>query len=289
MRRSISSVVCRLLVLWAWLEPASPQRVPVEPIEDLAAVVERATRVLLGREYRVSPLGEGKPPDSDPRFRLDAFDCTTFAETALALALAGEPDEVDEVLSWLDRLRYEERRADFESRRHLMTTQWLPGLQALGVLLEVTDEVAGEAMPRVRLELDLTRWHTRSIARELVLPDERIPVGSFDLPYVPLDRATEILVEAPAGLLLNVVRVPSPNAPIVITHQALVLENEQGERVVRHASARYGRVLDQRVESFVADLERPKEWPIAGVNLQRLTRPTSPESDPIPNGAVPPD
>jgi len=47
-----------------------------------------ATAPLLGVRYLLSPLGEGVGLDPDPRFRLDAFDCVTFVETALEIGRA---------------------------------------------------------------------------------------------------------------------------------------------------------------------------------------------------------
>jgi hypothetical protein len=53
----------------------------------------RATAPVVGAPYLLSPLGEGAGPDPDPRFRLDAFDCMTFVETAVALGSASSLEE----------------------------------------------------------------------------------------------------------------------------------------------------------------------------------------------------
>ena len=45
----------------------------------------------VGAPYVVSPLGEGAGEDTDPRIRFDAFDCTTFVETTMALLFFARP------------------------------------------------------------------------------------------------------------------------------------------------------------------------------------------------------
>src|SRR5512147_642920 len=80
-----------------------------------------ASGLLVGAPYRVSPLGEGSGIDRDPRFRLDAFDCQTLVETAIAL---GNARSVAEARVLLDDLRYE-GPPDFQHRNHYVEAQWL--------------------------------------------------------------------------------------------------------------------------------------------------------------------
>ena len=81
-----------------------------------------ATAPLLGVRYLLSPLGEGAGLDPDPRFRLDAFDCVTFVETALALGSAGSLEEARRAL---DDVRYRSR-VDVADRLHEVLSQWIP-------------------------------------------------------------------------------------------------------------------------------------------------------------------
>ena len=85
-----------LLLLALAAPPAAPapllRALSEQPAGPARAVA--GTAPLLGRRYLLSALGEGTGPDPDPRFRLDAFDCVTFVETAIALgnaASAAEP------------------------------------------------------------------------------------------------------------------------------------------------------------------------------------------------------
>ena len=69
----------------------------------------------LGAKYLSNPLGEGLPPDSDPIFRTDAFDCTTFVETAMA---HGD-------VNVLTKIRYKDGQIDFLNRNHFIESDWL--------------------------------------------------------------------------------------------------------------------------------------------------------------------
>ena len=260
---------------------------PAAEADSVARRLELATRPLLGVEYVLSPLGEGRPPDGDPRWRLDAFDCTTFVETALVLARdvgdgmapTEQPAQARQV-SLLDRLRYAGPPA-FENRRHLMAAQWLPDLAELAQIEDITSEVGGVATRVASLSLDQARWDSRRVARSLVLPPDKVPEGEFALEYVPLEELEERFSLIPMGTLINVVREPVPWAPILVSHQALVLEKplrgadatggNESLVVVRHASAALGRVADQTPAQFLSRLKQPRARPVVGVNLWRVT------------------
>ncbi len=56
--------------------------------------VEAISELFLGVPYKLGALGEGPGGefDRDPLIRFDAFDCTTFVETVMALALNSDLD-----------------------------------------------------------------------------------------------------------------------------------------------------------------------------------------------------
>ena len=271
-------VLFALGVALATLTGGGAARAQVEPgVEPRPAErLEAATRSLLGRPYVLSPLGEGPgtAPDADPRLRLDAFDCTTFVETAIARALvevhAEEASDEEALRRVLDRLRYDGAPA-FERRRHLMTAQWLPGLEALNQLAEITHEVGGEKTEVAPYVLDERSWRERRVARSLELPAEVLPFGEHPLAYVPLEELSDGLLEVPSGTLLNVVRQPVPWSPVIISHQALLFELADGTRVVRHASASLGRVADQTPANFLRILRQERKRPVLGLSFWRVT------------------
>jgi len=235
------------------------------PGESVAARVERRTRPIRGAVYARSPLGEGRGPDDDPRIRFDAFDCTTWVETALALATCDERT----LLERLDAIRYAGSAVDFAARRHLITAQWVPGLEAAGLVRRTTRRDFPEVARPIRFRLDAARWAKRRIARTLVLPEEAVPRGAYRVDVIPLAYARAHPERLAPGTIIHLVRVDWHRAPDVVTHQGLVLERD-GRRFVRHASARRGRVIDETVTAFVERFEGPRKWPVAGVQLIEL-------------------
>lgn len=240
-----------------------------------AALPERLRAVtdpFVGAPYVLSPLGEGAgaTPDADPRMRFDAFDCTTFVETAIALALA---TDVPEARRLLDAIRYRDASPTYLARRHFPEAEWIPELQQLGFLEEITRSIGGADVVVEKKELNVAVW-ARSRARGTPeLPDARIPSGTFSLDVWPLAAAAAGAARIPAGTLLNVVRVDFKNVPVRVSHQGLVIE-KGGRLYLRHAADRmFHAVVDEPLEKFFARMQKYGKWPVAGVNLQRVREP----------------
>lgn len=231
---------------------------------ELPEILERVTRGLVAAPYLLSPLGEGRGVDPDPRFRVDAFDCTTFVETAIALTLC---DELPEAQALLDRIRYR-GEPNFGARRHLMTSQWIPGLIEEGYLVDITRKVGRARTKTVQLELTEARWGRRRVAKELAL--DEVPYGSWSLDYLPVAELEHFADRIPAGTIINVVRADAPSSPDLITHQALVLARPDGTRFVRHASPVSKRVVDETITKIITRYQKPRAWPILGLNLLTL-------------------
>lgn len=224
----------------------------------------------LGAPYALSPLGEGEGQDPDPRIRYDAFDCTTFVETTVALALA---DDVDEARALLDYIRYRGGQPGFLARRHFPEAEWIPELEQLGFLEDITREVGGDAVVVEKKRLDVAVWERRKRPSHLELPAERIPQGEFALDVWPLDVARAEQKKIPPGTLLNLVRVDFKSVPVRVSHQGLVIE-KNGKLYLRHAADRmFHSVVDEPLDHFFLRMQKYKKWPVAGVNLARLKEP----------------
>jgi len=233
--------------------------------------LEAVSRELLGRPYRFSPLGEERAPDTDPLMRLDAFDCTTYVETVLALALVREPARQQEMLT---RIRYEGGRIAFDSRRHLPVFQWLRGLRELGLLRDITKEIGGKDTRSVHAEISPAIWRSRSWRILKDLPETAVPSAEVDLPYLPLDTVALRLRGLQESALLSVVHERHEGIPLWISHQALLIPGPGDELRVRHArSDGEGVVVEENVERFLNRLRRAKYWPVLGVNVADILNP----------------
>ena len=230
----------------------------------MAARLADVTAPFLDAPYLLSPLGEGQGVDPDPRLLFDAFDCTTFVETALALALARDLDDARVIL---DHIRYQGGVVDYVARRHFPEAEWIPQLTRSGLIVDVTRQIGGTAVTVETKKLDLGVWKKAHHEGMPQLPDERIPHGVFALDVWPLADAAAHADRIPAGTILHVVRLDFPNVPVRVSHQGLVLEKE-GAKFIRHAADRlHHRVVDEPLDRFFSRMKQYERWPVAGVHL----------------------
>lgn len=242
------------------------------PKKAIADRVVDVTDPFVGAPYALSPLGEGKgnKPDEDPRVRFDAFDCTTFVETAMALTLA---DNLDEAKKLLDVIRYQNGEATYLKRRHFPEAEWIPELTQMGFLKNITRDVGGADVVVQSKKIDLAVWKKSSNEHTPKLPDDRIPNGTFSLDVWPLAKAKAGADKIPAGTIMHIVRVDFSNEPVRVSHQGIVIV-KNGKRYMRHAADRlYHHVVDEPLDHFFHRMEQYTLWPVAGVHLTLLQDP----------------
>ena len=255
----------RLILLSALLAVSTPHAEPLaDPFQEK---LQQASRELLGRPYAFSPLGEGQTPDSDPTLRLDAFDCATYVETVMAMALA---DEHSDLQTWLNRIRYQNAQVGFSQRRHLPDFQWLPQLQQLGLLHDVTRQIGEGTVGQVEARISPTIWQQRRWRILEDLPPQAVPSRRIALPYLPLSQAAAKLARVQQTVLLSVVHAEHPQAPLLISHQALLIPHPSGPRVRHARSGGDARVVEEPLTRFVARLRGERFWPVLGLNVAEI-------------------
>lgn len=255
-----------------------PERwtIPDEVLDAVRAVaaqpigvrMEAASRPLLGLPYfngaaGDGAAGEGSVEDPDPPSRYDTFDCLTFVEETLSLAMAPDPLYAPLIR---DSLRYQGAPV-YQNRRHFMEAQWVPDAIASGLLTDITPYV-GRART-LRKTVDLQMWKNWGKRTLFHLPDERLPVGTWSLNYLSLDEAIASVPRLPAGAILLVLRYARDGVPIVVRHIGMVVPTANGMKF-RHAT-RMGsqKVRDDRVEWYVGHLsaETYSKSPILGISV----------------------
>jgi hypothetical protein len=258
-------------VVWASL--SAQERAAFISGEAALPLRDRLLRVserFLGTPYIHSPLGEGSGVDPDPTFRLDAVDCLTFVEQALAMSMATSDAEVPGLLN---RLRYASTPT-YEDRNHLMEAQWLPNNQRKGFLVDVTRHYGGEDTVRVQKTLTPVTWTSRS-SLALGLPKARQPRGTYGLNMIPLDRVLTHARKVPSGTILVVLRDDLPLKATRVTHLGFVVQ--KGRRTwLRHArrgADNNGRVVDEDLETFLARNAKYDKWKVSGVSLYEPRHP----------------
>ena len=113
----------------------------------LAQRVEAVSELFLGVPYKLGSLGEGPDGefDRDPLIRFDAFDCTTFVETVMALSL---DSDLDSAARTLQKIRYQDGQIGYATRNHFIELDWVPNNVRAGYLHDITSDAWAETPPR---------------------------------------------------------------------------------------------------------------------------------------------
>ncbi|HET9552367.1 MAG TPA: N-acetylmuramoyl-L-alanine amidase-like domain-containing protein [Anaeromyxobacteraceae bacterium] len=256
-----------LLALLAAPPDAAVSRALASGAEPGGERAARATAPLLGRPYRLDPLGEGSGPDPDPRFRLDAFDCMTLVETAVAL---GSSATLDEARRALDDVRYDGPPA-LAARNHEVLSQWIPVNARKGWIAPASRALAGEAALVEAVEYDAARWDRLARAGRGLrgVPREKLPIGRFEVEVVPEAALLAIERRIPDGTVAFVVRADDPGHVTRVTHAALIVARPDGRRAVRHASSfpSAPRVVEEPLARFLERQRRGAPRRVVGLAL----------------------
>ena len=186
----------------------------------------------VGVPYVADPLGEEMPPDTDPLMRVDAFDCTTFVETAVA---GGDVEK-------LTRIRYKNGNIGFSARNHFIETDWLANNADF-----VTDVTAQYGKTAVRhVVIDKQNWF--KVVHNI---DSDVPIQTVDLNYIPYESLGHITTSEPLIVLFidDKSKISDKiGTDLAVKHMGFLLPNG----TFRHASSQYGRVMDVDFDEYVA-------------------------------------
>ena len=222
--------------------------------------IDIISKSLLGLTYRLDPMGEGVLPDTDPLVQYEAFDCLTYVEEVLALALASESTSA----STLRRaFRYQAEIVSYAQRNHFMELQWIPSAIDHGYLTEIT-KTLGETVSTT-VEVTPTTWKKWRKRNQFKLTEDTRPVGTFTLDVLPLEDALRAIDQFPSGSIVLSVHVPKQNTPTLVSHLGFVVPGTQP--TLRHASSLGPKkVQDTRLRTHLRRLQTAyKVWPMLGV------------------------
>jgi hypothetical protein len=221
--------------------------------------VEAISAPWLGARYQLGPLGEGGGVDEEPVTRYDAFDCLTFVEEVLALALSPMPERAHEVRM---ALRYRDEEISYDNRRHFMLSEWIPGTVEQGWMEDITAQLTGAEWHDKTVTLQTwLGWKRRGL---FPLTDERLPVGELRFAVLPIEQAEAALHEIPEGSLVFTVRALWDHLPIAISHVGITVPGETP--TLRHASRMGKRVVrDDDLAWYVRHVQTYSNWPTEGL------------------------
>ncbi len=203
--------------------------------------IDFISAALRGTAYRGYTLIGGPRQPEKFVVRDDVFDCITYLEAVLAAAIARKPDEFEGLLR---KIRYHNGVVEWHERNHYFF-QWC----------------------QHNVEDGLFRWLTIDGATNIhktVDSQQGLGVRHFTMPVVPSAAFVANKSKLQVGDLVGFV---SHRADLDYFHAGLVAFSPKNELLLRHAAESEHRVLDERMERFIA------RW---GVRYVSLVRPLEP-------------
>ncbi len=215
--------------------PAAPAREPaligrlIGEARGLPKVAQRIDFIsakLLGVRYQANTLIGG--PQKPERFvvRDDAFDCVTFCEVVLAAAIARDLAEFETLLR---RIRYEHGNVQYDQRNHYFA-DWSQR------------NIENQICRPVAIEASLTIKKTVSWHREF---------GRREVSILAVPRAAFLASKSrlAAG---DIIGFTSQRANLDYYHTGFVAFGKGGDLLLRHASQSRGRVLEEKMDTFLS-------------------------------------
>jgi hypothetical protein len=237
------------------------------------------------------PLGEGPDGryDQDPLYRFDTFDCTTFVETVISLALT---HNVDAFETKMNEIRYENSNVDYLKRNHFPSLQWIPNNIQNGIFKEVNSLVLPQAERKiVESVINLAGWlkaikldeiktpyatleERQSLLEELQSYANQYSTMDVQLEYLPIStllKKPKVLSRIPHGSVINFIRPnwdlnDSIGTHMNVSHQGFVIQKKSGT-YLRHASTT-GAVMENALIDYLKKFENHPT--LKGIHLLQL-------------------
>lgn len=233
-----------------------------------AGNVERIARLFIGKPYEAGTL-EGER--EAVRVNLEAFDCTTYVETVLALAYtAGQHRRTwRDFTENLERLRYRNgRAAGYASRLHY-PSEWVIDNFSRGNLREITGEIAG-ARHNVK-SLDFMSRNAKlypALADSATLESIKAAEAGLSNHRYPLLKAPQVKDKTLAPIVRSgdVVLFTTSKSGLDVSHMGFIIM-EGGKAMLLHASQKQGKVCIDKLPLAEYVARNRNE----GIRIVRLT------------------
>ncbi len=258
----------------------------------------------LTEPYELGALGEGEKGyfDQYPLYRLDAFDCETFVETVMALALAKDLSHFQHTLK---KIRYHLGHVSFTERNHFTGLDWNPNNQHAGFIRDITADVLNQsklgkpaiakafinkpswyqhvAEKRVRL-LHATEKETQQRIALLKQKGSLLKGANASVPYIPFNVLFDnnhkpnktLFSHFPQGAILELVHADwdltsKIGTYIIVSHMGFVMR-ENNRLYFLQASSLSHQVSKTPLVEYLQQA-RKTSHSMVGINLQEIKTP----------------
>lgn len=260
--------------------------------------LDKISRYFLDIPYEYNALGEGEGADYDqgPLYRTDIFDCETYIDTVVAIALAPNFKNFTQCIK---HIRYRDGDVSFTHRNHFASLDWNPNNQKAGIFKDITESfVDEEGKPVAKMAtavIDKPRWYKKLPSSRIRLPEasleekiqklkalqregRALKAEEANTPYIPLtalfndkgEPNQALFNQIPDGAIIEIVRpnwdlTKQAGSHLNISHMGFAFR-EKGELRFRHASLLNKRTSDMSLIEYLASTRSSPT--IRGINVQ---------------------
>ena len=260
--------------------------------DSVVSRMEAFSQNFLDLPYGVGgPLGEGEQGryDQDPLYRFDTFDCTTFVETVVGLALT---QDVNSFENQMDEIRYENGEVDYLKRNHFPSLQWVPNNIKNGLLKEINHLILPLNETKIaEAVINLPGW-----LKAIKIEEIRVPLATLEerqnileelrghaseyspiiarIGYLPISTLLvkpQVLKLIPNGTIINFVRpnwdlTATSGTHMNVSHQGIIFQKKAGT-ILRHASTE-GKVMESVLIEYLKKFENHPT--LKGIHLMQV-------------------
>ncbi|GGI91815.1 N-acetylmuramoyl-L-alanine amidase-like domain-containing protein [Legionella impletisoli] len=294
-------------------------RLNEKPILSMSDRIDAFSEALLGKPYLLGALGEGSEGEFDqfPLYRCDAFDCETYVDTVLALALS---NNLNTFKRCIRNIRYRDGQVNFTDRNHFASRDWNGNNQRQSYVKDITLSITNEKQTLVakwaKTTIDKPSWYrffTHSKIRVEGLSEQEknekltalkqlgstLEVAETKIPYIPLNELFNergepnqyVFNQIPHASIIEIVR---PNwdlrkqigTALHVSHLGFGIW-VNGNLMFREASSIHQKTVDVLLIDYLRDaLKSPT---IKGINIQIVVPEDTLEEDcRVPNSLIHP-
>lgn len=268
------------------------------PNSSMAERIEWISKQFIDVPYVLGSLGEGPNAryDQFPQYRIDAFDCDTYVNTVVSLALAQSLPAFQQCMK---HMRYSNSKVSYIQRTHFTGLDWNQYHQQEGLFKDITLTIKNSKNQSVAqlatAQIEKPNWYALKTIdtirlqnadkikeeerlNELKAKGAKLEVASEQVPYLPFTALfpeknkpdMHLFAQIPNGAIIEIVR-PNWNlrekigTDLNISHLGFAIRTKD-QLYFREASSEYGKVVDVPLIDY---LQKASASPtIKGINVQ---------------------
>ena len=265
---------------------------------DVTTRVAIDSKFFLGKNYLQGALGEGPNAEFDqsPLYRTDAFDCTTYVSTVLALV---EGKNLQQFKNNIKKINYHDKKISYLTRNHFIEVDWNTKNQKNGYLIDITDSIGNHVAQIATAVIDKPAWYRMKNADSikylnLISSDqtqsllEKLHHFSFamknqtaTISYLPLQKLfnadgtsnEKLFNQIPSGSVIEMIGPnwslqPLIGTDLLVIHMGIVIRDSRG-LMFREASSEKGKVIELPLVDYLRSyLNKP--FRVKGMNIQKI-------------------